>query len=520
MLALDYGEQVAAKQRRLEEALGRYPHLSLPAVEPLVPAAHTAAYRHRLKLPVDVGADHVRVGLYGREHRILDTPDCPVLAAPLRAMLAPILRWLEGRDGVHSIDLRVSRATGKGMVVFACRGGELHGGPRGARDLLRTVPELATVAVSRADREGKRVMGSAPRVLAGPEFLEERIGDTRYQLHPGAFFQVDPRQAESIHGLVREFVGDAPRVLDLYAGVGAYGLMLAPGRERVLLVEEVPEAAAAARAVAPPNVEVATGRVQDAPWNGEWDAAVLNPARRGADPATLVALARLVPRLVYVSCGPETLARDLDLLAAYGLRAQRIVPVDLFPQTPEVEAVVALGRGPALREWDGGAIRGPWVADRAASGASPVPGAPRVAPSGGPQFVPSGAPRFVPSGATGAPREVLVLAIGRTRDRGTLDGARYERIGYVATHSLLRLYVTGNLDRALARLARFGHPIAGDDRRTAAFFAERAGLVRPFVHVEADEWTRDVPLHGDLAQALELLGGVTRRGPRRGGDVS
>ncbi len=480
LLALEPEEQLATKRERLVRALERYPHLDLPSPEAVVPAAFTAGYRHRLKLPVAVEGEQVRVGLYGPNHTVLDTPDCPVLAPELRELLAPILTWLRGRDGVHSIDLRISAATGEGMVVFACRGGELHGGPRGARELLRSVPKLRTVAVSRAERDGKRVLGSEPRVLAGPGALEERIGETRYALHPGAFFQVDPRQAAVLHDLVRDLVGAAPRVLDLYSGVGAYGLMLAPGRERVLLVEEVAEAAAAARAMAPANVEVAAARVQDLALTGEWDAAVLNPARRGSDLGTLTALARLVPRAVYVSCGPETLARDLDVLAAHGLRARRIVPVDLFPQTPEIETVVLLERGPAVTRWDHGAVRGPWTDG--------------------------------PSGAVGRPRVVTVLVVGRTRDRGTLEGAEYERIGMVATHSLVRLRLTGNLPRALNRLRMFGHPIAGEDPRTAGFFADRAGLLRPFIHVNADEHVQDVPLHGDLEEVLVQLGGI---GPKR-----
>jgi 23S rRNA (uracil1939-C5)-methyltransferase len=476
LLDRPYAEQLARKRQRLVDALARYPHLALPPVEDIVPAGWTAGYRHRLKLPVRVGRDHVAVGLYGRDHEVLDTPDCPVLTPELRAVLAEVIGWLRGKDGVHSVDLRVSRATGRAMVVFACRGGELPGGPRAARALLQRVPALASVAVSLADREGKRVMGAAPKVLAGDGAIDEAIAGTRYRLYPGAFFQVDPRQAERIHDLVRAMVGDAPRVLDLYAGVGAYGLMLAAGREKVLLVEEVPQAADAARAVAPPNVEVLAAKVEGVDLAGRWDAAVLNPARRGSDPRTLQALARLVPRAVYVSCGPETLARDLDALAAFGLRARRIVPVDLFPQTPEVETVVELIRGPTLTRWQGGAVQGPWTKG--------------------------------PSGATGKPREALVLAIGRTHDRGTIDTGRYERIGEVATHSLLRVTLQGSLPRALARLARLGHPVAGADPRTAGFFSEKAGLLRPFVHVTADERTRDVPLHGDLAEALERLGGV------------
>jgi 23S rRNA (uracil1939-C5)-methyltransferase len=483
VLDRSYPDQVSLKRRRLVDALARYPHLALPPVEDLVPAAFTGAYRHRLKLPVHVSHRRVAVGLYGRDHEVLDTPDCPVLTEPLRAVLAGVIEWLAGREGVHSVDLRTSQATGQAMVVFACRGGELPGGAHAARDLMRRVPALVSVAVSRADREGKRVMGSAPRVIAGKEALAEQIGETRYQLYPGAFFQVDPRQAVALHALVRAMVGDAKRVLDLYAGVGAYGLMLAPGRQKVLLVEEVPQAAAAARAVAPPNVEVVASKVEQAALGGNWDAAILNPARRGADPKTLRNLADLVPRAVYVSCGPETLARDLDALATFGLHARRIVPVDLFPQTPEVETVVELTRGPPLATWQQGAVRGPWAG--------------------------------APSGATGKPREVLVLAIGHTRDRGTLDDSRYERVGEVATHSLLKLQLRGPLKRALARLASLGHPIAGEDPRTAPFFAEKAGLQRPFVHVSADERTRDVPLHGDLAEALDRLGGPQKSGPRR-----
>lgn len=474
------------KRQRLITALARYPHLALPEVEAIVPAVNTAAYRHRLKLPVDVGQGRVRIGLYGEDHRVLDTPDCPVLAEPLRAALPPILGWLRGRTGVHSIDLRVSRATGELMLVVACAHGQLPGGAHAARDLRRELPALASVAVSRADPAGKRVMGRAPEIIAGRASIDEAIGETRYRLHPGAFFQVDPEQAERIHDLVRQLVGDARTVLDLYAGVGAYGLMLAPGRERVVLVEEVPQAAAGAAAVAPPQVEVLAGKVEDVAISGRFAAAILNPARRGSDLRTLRRLPELAERLVYVSCGPETLARDLDVLAAYGLRAERIVPVDLFPQTPEVETVVKLVRGPPLRRWrgPGGQARTPWV-------------------------------EGAPSGAPGRPTRAQVLVLGEARPTGSIDGASYERIGFVAGHSLLRVALRTTLGRALAGLQARGHKIAGRDPKTAPFFAEKGGLLRPFVHVEADADGNEAPLHGDLAEAVAQLGGVRASGRRR-----
>jgi len=515
-----YPAQLEAKRDRLATAFGRYPHLRLPVPGEVTAARFVQGYRHRLKLPVHVGAEHVSAGLYDpASGRVLDTPDCPVLEPGLREALASVLVWLRGRRGVHAIDLRRSSATGELQLVIACEGGDLHGGPRAARKLLASVPGLVSVATSRADPERKRVMGRGARMLAGEPAIEEAIGDVRYQLHPGAFFQVDPRNARWIHDRVRDFVGDAARVLDLYAGVGAYALMLAPGRERVVAVEEVPQAAAAARAMAPDNVEVLASRVEAADLSGgfldgapgqpdpqrdegargaqrSFDAVILNPARRGSDPETLASVARLAPRLVYVSCGPETLARDLDILAAHGMRVAEVDAIDLFPHTAEVETVVRLQRGKPLVSWRG--AQSPWARHQDAKRRRPQRGEAREASLDQGTARARGAQA---SGARGRPTRVLVLVVGETEPSGTLPGGRFRRLGVVATHSLLRIDLDGPMVPALAALARRRHPVAGRDPRTRRFFAEKAGLLRPFVHVERSA-SATAPLHGDLVQAL------------------
>ena len=471
---VDYAEQLRLKQRRLAAAFADYPHL--PPVPAVIGSAWTEGYRHRLKLPVHVGADRVSIGLYDRNgSRILDTPGCPVLEPELRAALDVIRRWLRGKRDVHSVDLRRSHASGKLQLVLAVAGGELHGGKKALAALVKDLPALDSIAISRADRERKRVMGSAPQLAWGHATLDEAIGSTRYRLHAGAFFQVDPRQAAVLHGLVRAAVGEAATVLDLYAGVGAYALMLAPGRRKVLAVEEVPQAARAAAELAPPNVRVVTSRVEDLKVEEPFDVGVLNPARRGSDPAVLARLAQLCQRLVYVSCGPETLARDLDVLAAHGMRVRNCQPIDLFPQTPEVETVVSLARGPSLREWrvPGGSARGPWTGE--------------------------------PSGAVGKPSRVLALVLGETPPQGPAGRGRFRRLAVVATHSLVRIDLDGPPATALAALGRAGHPVAGQDPRTARFFAEKAGLQRPFLHVER-AGAAVAPLHGDLRAALRALG--------------
>jgi 23S rRNA (uracil1939-C5)-methyltransferase len=474
LLDLPYEAQLARKRDRLVRALSVFPYLGLPVPSAIQGSAWTEGYRHRLKLPVHHGRGRVATGLYDREgRRVLDTPDCPVLAPELRTALGPITQFLRGKPDVHSIDLRVSRATGELQLVLAVHGGDFSA--RSARDLMRTVPGLVSVAASRADPEGKRVMGSAPRLVAGELHLPENIGQASYRLQPGAFFQVDPRQAELLHRLVVEAAGDASSILDLYAGVGAYALALAPGRKRVVAVEEVPQAAEAARAAAPANVQVITSKVEDYRPDGPFDLVILNPARRGSDPESLARVAALAPRLIYVSCGPESLARDLDILAAHGMRTRALHPVDLFPHTAEVETVAVLERGKPVVTWEvpGGRAGGPWLGK--------------------------------PGGALGTPKTALALVIGDTGPGGSLPGARFTRLGIVATHSLVRLELAGNLVRALSALASRGHPVAGRDFKTRRFFTEKAGLVREFVHVERSDRTR-APLHGDLALALLALG--------------
>ncbi len=471
--------QLGLKRERLAAALALYPQLGLEAPT-VLGSAHTEGYRHRVKLPVGPGG---QVGLYDREgKRVVDTPSCPVLEPRLRAALVTLRRSLAGHREVHSVDLRVNGA-GALQLVLACRSGELRGGGKAASALAREVPGLVSVAVSRADPEGKRVMGSAPRLLAGSPFLDEQVGASRYRLHPGAFFQVDPRQAARLQALVRERVGAARTVADLYAGVGAYAIALAEGRQRVVAVEEVPAAARAAREAAPRNVEVVEARVEE--WARQvrerFDVAILNPARRGSSPGALATVARVAERVVYVSCGPEALARDLDILASLGLRVQDMAAIDLFPQTPEVETVVSLARGPTLTTWRAGRghARGPWQGE--------------------------------PSGALGQPERVLALVVGDTGGQGNAGRSRYRRLATVATHSYIRIDLSGPLDGALLALSRADHPVAGLDPRTARFFAEKAGLVRPFVHVEVASGGV-APLHGDLRYALSALTGG-RSGP-------
>jgi 23S rRNA (uracil1939-C5)-methyltransferase len=232
-------------------------------------------------------------------------------------------------------------------VVLVVEGGEGWSTPQGepvpdALALLEAVPELRAVWHRRAERE--------PRCVAGDPDASESWAGARVPVRAGAFLQVNRAAAEALRTSVLAEVA-APAgsdltgllVVDAYAGVAVYGRELARRGARVVALELSPDAVAAARADAPPGLEVVQGRVEDA-----LEAAlpagrlILNPPRAGLDPEVpRILREHPVPRTVYVSCDPATLARDLGRLGT-AFHVQRVAAFDLFPQTAHVETVVTL----------------------------------------------------------------------------------------------------------------------------------------------------------------------------------
>jgi len=200
------------------------------------------------------------------------------------------------------------------------------------------------------------ILGPETKVLWGAEYLLDAIGHLRYAVSPASFFQVNPLETKVLYDLVvqnLQLAGDET-VLDLYCGAGTIGLYLASQAGKVIGVETVRAAVEDARRNAElngiTNAEFYAGRAEEVlpQLIQEYtaiDAAVVDPPRKGCDPMVLEALAEAdVPALVYVSCNPATLARDLSYLAGLGYKAGPIQPVDMFPWTSHVETVVLMSR--------------------------------------------------------------------------------------------------------------------------------------------------------------------------------
>lgn len=336
---LDYAAQLAAKHRIVAEQLRRVGGLAVEVAAPL-PAARPFGYRRRIKLRVDGGV----VGFHAAaSHDLVPVEHC-LLAAPAVDAAIPALADLVGRLRSRVRRLEIAAGGAGDRVVVA---GEVEGGWQEPDD----APCRAWLA-THADIAGLWLRGRGWRRAWGEVRVRAAAGDgPPLQVHAAGFTQVNDDANRLLVELVGRLVGPRPglRVLDLYAGAGNLSLPLRRAGAAVTAVEHDDGAAADARANAaaepgPPlrvvalAAEVALRRLVEA---GErFDAVVLDPPRSGAA-ACLPWLERLAaPRLVYVSCDPATLARDLGRLAAR-YRVDAVQPIDFFPQTYHVETVVA-----------------------------------------------------------------------------------------------------------------------------------------------------------------------------------
>ena len=355
-----YSSQLAWKREILRELLARIGKLggatnSIPIADP-IPPARPWEYRARAQLKVGV-AGRLHVGFHQQEtHRVVDIDRCPLLhprlndvLRVLRLMRDPALHRLLPR--LREVWVAVGTATGELTVSLFARAQERAAIRLLSHRIQAEVPGLRGVVLLEGDpRQHPRIVDRH-----GHGTLVEQVREYRLRVDATAFFQVSGSAAETLVGLVmdRAALTGAERVLDLYSGVGTFTIPLARLSRQVMGIESHPAAAADAvhnlRSNGCPNARILQAQVEQAlpvlAKDGSWDLIVLDPPRQGVSRwvlDTMVAMA--VPRILYLSCDPSTLARDLGILIPSGYRCVALVPVDLFPQTFHLETVAVLER--------------------------------------------------------------------------------------------------------------------------------------------------------------------------------
>ncbi|HVK82853.1 MAG TPA: 23S rRNA (uracil(1939)-C(5))-methyltransferase RlmD [Kofleriaceae bacterium] len=368
---LDYRAQLAAKHRRVEAALADILAISQgAAVAPVRSSPAVVGYRNKGKYVAGRSGEHLLLGAYApRSHHVIDTLGCKVVA-PLIDEVATWVRGAAERAGLVAYDERartgelryviVREANDEAMVALVVAPGT----PRAKLELVANAlakhPAVrGLVAVENDRRDGAIIpSGSSSQVLLGHGHLVEQLADVPVAVGAGEFVQVNRAQAAAMYARVAELAAPRPgtRAIDLFAGLGGIGLHLARAGAAVVSVEIDREAVAQLRRAAERANLPLTALAADAgdlpeslraQLGAAPDVVVVNPPRKGLSAGALDLVVALgAPTVVYVSCGPEALGRDLVALAAHRWLPDVIEPFDLMPGTSQVETVVRVRRTP------------------------------------------------------------------------------------------------------------------------------------------------------------------------------
>lgn len=360
LLALPYREQLAKKQARLQELLGGF--APVKAVQGMAEPLH---YRNKAIASFATQRGKLVCGLYAEgTHRVLPGADCLLQEEILNKTLAAVLdaaracRWTaydeDRRTGLLRHTVLRSSGDGKVLVTLVTPGPDLPGSKNFCTALRKKAPWVVSIVQNINPTRSSAVLGSREKTLYGLGFVLDTLCGTQFAISSRSFYQVNRTQTEVLYKKALELAKLTGRetVIDAYCGIGTIGLCAAPLAKQVIGVERNPAAVKDAAANARRN-KIANARFVCADAT-EWMAAAageglhpdvvfLDPPRAGSTPECIAAVNKMKPRrVVYVSCDPETLARDVAAFTRLGWRAAKFCPVDLFPQTKHIETVVLL----------------------------------------------------------------------------------------------------------------------------------------------------------------------------------
>ena len=361
---MNYAEELEAKRIRVEDALRRLGGAEIH-VSAILGAEQVDRYRNKAQFPVAKGP---RIGFYRpRSHDVIDVDDCLLQGEAAARLRGAVKEWMAEYSIpaynertftglVRHVYVRTNRA-GRSLCCLLVNG---RGVPREAelvRALRRAEPNLAGIVLGVNEKHNNVILGDSYRTLWGEDFLSDTLCGLTFRLSVPSFYQVNPAQTEVLYGKALEFAGltGAETVLDLYCGIGTISLVMARKAGMVWGGEVVPQAVDDAIANAQRNhIENARFLCADAGEAARYlegegvrpDVVCVDPPRKGLAEDVVDTIADMGPeRVVYVSCDPGTLGRDVKRFAGRDYTLKKAVAVDMFPRTAHVETVVLLSKG-------------------------------------------------------------------------------------------------------------------------------------------------------------------------------
>ncbi|MGE4277920.1 MAG: 23S rRNA (uracil(1939)-C(5))-methyltransferase RlmD [Lawsonibacter sp.] len=361
---MTYAEELAAKGQRVADALERVGgiHLDLP---PVLGAEQPSRYRNKVQFPVAQERQGLAVGYYRpRSHSVLDAEDCLLQPEAVTDLRRAFKEWMEtyavpayreddGSGLIRHLYVRIN-SRGETLCCVVINGKKVPFGRELVSALQRANSGLVGVVLNRNTKDTNVILGPDYQTLWGRDWLEEELCGLTFRLSVPSFFQINWAQTKRLYDIVLDFAAltGEETVLDLYCGIGTISLALARRAGRVIGAEIVPQAVEDARENARRNqIENAEFFCADAGAAAQKLAEegvhpqviCVDPPRKGLAAEVPTILAGLdAERLVYVSCDPATLARDVKRLEELGYRAVRVQAVDLFPRTAHVETIIMM----------------------------------------------------------------------------------------------------------------------------------------------------------------------------------
>lgn len=362
---MDYEEELRLKLDKVNHALKRIGGSDY-VIQEIIPAEHEYGYRNKAITAVGQQNDVLCAGFYRqRSHEIIPVTNCLLQSDHSNAINAAVLSWMAehhipayneetGKGSVRHVFTRTNRK-GEALVTIISAKGFGTATPTLAPALLEVCPNLVGVVLNVNKSKGNSILSGDFHTLWGNDTIEENLCGYTFSISPQAFFQINPPQAEKLYNRAVEYAApNGGTILDLYCGAGTITLCLSAKADQVIGAEIVPEAVENAKLNATRNgVKNAEFICADAAKAAQSfkergitpDCIVVDPPRKGMYPEALDSIVDMHPqRIVYVSCDPATLARDVKILGEKGYTVTEGAAVDMFPRTHHVETVVLLSK--------------------------------------------------------------------------------------------------------------------------------------------------------------------------------
>ena len=366
---ISYEAELRYKQKRVYDSLTRIGGIDPDVIGGIVGSDKSCHYRNKAQLPVSYDREgRVCVGFYApRSHRVIPLDGCMLQEEIFTQAARVFVDWADknrippynetAHKGVlRHLYLRYAEKTDQLMVCVVANAKELRREKELVSELCCALPCLKTVVLNVNTEKTNVITGKACRTLYGDGYITDILCGLRFRISPLSFYQVNRDQAEKLYGIAADYasLGSEETLIDLYCGTGTIGLSMARGIKKLIGVEIIPEAIEDAKRNAAENgIRNAEFICGDACVAAEElrrrsirpDCVILDPPRKGCDRELISTVAEMSPkRVVYVSCDPATLARDLAIFTSHGYSTVKAVPVDMFPRTGHVETVCLLSK--------------------------------------------------------------------------------------------------------------------------------------------------------------------------------